>query len=203
MNAYGLEGDGTNNVLSYLYGNDALKKLQHVYTHVFDEPQTGSGMVYVQLDTPNMPEYVGKWAVDSRASAAAAFADGLFRDTLVCYVNADGVLRVGVKMPANSALFGYWTCFDNFSIKYLGADDLSGLASMVETYISQAEGVWNDGRLATAEAEAGLAEAITDAVESIANVSALEKEACMVAVENLQEAIGAYDASCRLVLSLD
>lgn len=203
MNAYGLEGDGTNDVLSYLYGNDALKKLQHVYTHVFDEPQTGSGMVYVQLDTPNMPEYVGKWAVDSRASAAAAFADGLFRDTLVCYVNADGVLRVGVKMPVNSALFGYWTCFDNFSIKYLGADDLSGLASMVETYISQAEGVWNDGRLATAEAEAGLAKAITDAVESISNVSALEKEACMVAAENLQEAIGAYDASCRLVLSLD
>lgn len=204
MQAFGLEDDPTNDVLCYLYGNDALEKLPHVFTHTFDTVQAGSGsMVYVKLSTPNAPGWDGKWAVDGRLSAGQAFSEGMFRNTLECYVDADGILRVGVKMPVNSTLTGYWTCFDNFEIKYLGKDDPCGLVSTVRSNMDIAQRILEDKRQTVAEAREVLRQAIVGATEGIRDEEALTKELCEALVDDLLKAISLGEKALQEVEVLD
>ena len=204
MQAFGLDGDHTNDVLCYLYGNEAMVKLPHVFTHTFDTVQAGGGsMVYVKLSTPNAPELDGKWVVDGRLSASQAFSEGMFKNKLECYVDADGILRVGVKMPVSSTLAGYWTCFDNFEIRYLGANNPRGLVASVQSNIDAAQRVLADGRLTTSEAREALVQAITEASEAIKDETAVTKELCETSIDGLREAIEQGENSLREVEELE
>lgn len=204
MQAFGLDGDHTNDVLCYLYGNEAMVKLPHVFTHTFDTVQAGGGsMAYVKLATSNAPELDGKWAVDGRLSASQAFSEGMFKNKLECYVDADGILRVGVKMPVNSTLTGYWTCFDNLGIRYLGANNPRGLVASVQSNIDAAQRVLADGRLTTSEAREALVQAITEASEAIKDETAVTKELCETSIDGLREAIEQGENSLREVEELE
>ncbi len=60
----------------------------------------------VQLSLPNDELRNDKYALDALTGTHKAFEEGHFENKFVCYVKADGKLRVGVRMTEDSGLSG-------------------------------------------------------------------------------------------------
>ena len=191
--AWGVEGDATNDVLAYVYGNDGMAKLPHVADGLQDE---NIGEDCAQL-TAGGADLEGKYVCNGKKSAELIMADGTsYLMTVKCYVGEDGKLRFGVKMPtAPESLTAYWTLFDNFQVTYLGADDMSGAKSAMEALIGNAQELLNKEALTTQEAKDGLNKAIEAATAVVDNLTPEtykeHSEALNAAMEAGQEAIDA------------
>ena len=194
--AWGVEGDATNDVLAYVYGNDGMAKLPHVADGLQDE---NIGEDCAQL-TAGGADLEGKYVCNGKMSAELIMADGTsYLMTVKCYVGEDGKLRFGVKMPtAPESLTAYWTLFDNFQVTYLGADDMSGAKSAMEALIGNAQELLNKEALTTQEAKDGLNKAIEAATAVVDNLTPEtykeHSEALNAAMEAGQEAIDAATA---------
>ena len=194
--AWGVEGDATNDVLAYVYGNDGMAKLPHVADGLQDE---NIGEDCAQL-TAGGADMEGKYVCNGKKSAELIMADGTsYLMTVKCYVGEDGKLRFGVKMPtAPESLTAYWTLFDNFQVTYLGADDMSGAKSAMEALIGNAQELLNKEALTTQEAKDGLNKAIEAATAVVDNLTPEtykeHSEALNAAMEAGQEAIDAATA---------
>ena len=194
--AWGVEGDATNDVLAYVYGNDGMAKLPHVADGLQDE---NIGEDCAQL-TAGGADLEGKYVCNGKKSAELIMADGTsYLMTVKCYVGEDGKLRFGVKMPtAPESLTAYWTLFDNFQVTYLGADDMSGAKSAMEALIGNAQELLNKEALTTQEAKDGLNKAIEAATAVVDNLTPEtykeHSEALNAAMEAGQEAIDAATA---------
>ena len=97
--------EGSDEVAAYLYGNDGMVKLPHVYKYVYDEMLATQGWNEdVQLSLPNDPERDGKYALNNLVTTPIAFELGDFKVEVICYVQEDGELRFGVKTPEDSGI---------------------------------------------------------------------------------------------------
>ena len=176
-------------VMAYAYGNDGSVKLHHCYDYVYDQEMAEVGWNQdVQLTLPNDPERNGKYGLNNLTSVHNAFALGDFDNKFVCYVKSDGKLRVGVRMTEDNALSGDWTAFDNFRLKYLGAEDMTGAVSALEARIADAKVLFDDKEtLTTQAAKDALQKAITDATAALE--TELTQESYAVNSEALNAAI--------------
>ena len=187
------EANGDNTVLAYLYGNDAMVKLPHVYEYVYETAKTEQDVLLtLEFDE----ERNGKYTLNNLSGAAAAFADGDFAVDMVCYVEEGADLRFGVKMPQASGESGYWTAFDNFKISYLGANDGSGLVTPIQALIESAQAELAKTDLSTEEAKENLNKAIADATAALegeltVEISKTNIAALNEAIEGSHKAISA------------
>ncbi|MCD8318347.1 MAG: hypothetical protein LUC45_05710, partial [Paraprevotella sp.] len=199
--AWGVEGDQTNDILAYVYGNDAMTKLHHVYDKVYDENLNDN---CAQLSIPGS-DLDGKYALNGRPSAETAFGDDpdAFLNTVTCYVTSDGKLRVGAKLPTKPANgnSSYWTVFDNFQVTYLGADDMTGAESALTALVSEATDLLNQADLTTVDAKNGLNTAISSANSAL--TSGLTRDIYNEQVTSLDNAISAGEEAISAVASLD
>ncbi len=187
--AWGVEGDTTNDIMGYLYGNDASVKLHHCYDFVYDEAYGGAAQITGIVDEA----YNGKYAINDRHGCSIVFANGDFLNEVTCYVGADGKLRIGVK--AEGTLVGNnWTPFDEFTIAYVPGD-VSGLVATLESNVATAQTMLNNEAVSTTEAKDGLDAAITsasavlEAVSTDADELTAESEALIAAIELGQKSI--------------
>lgn len=165
---WGVDGDTTNDILAYLYGNDGMTKLPHCYDYVYDSELAEVSWNNDVVLSVNDEERNGKYAVNNLTSANVAFNEyGDFKVSVKCYVTSDGVLKLGVKIPTVSSLSGYWMAFDNFEVTYLGADDMSGAESTLQALVEQAQEKLEEDVLTTQEALDGLTAAIASAEEAL------------------------------------
>ncbi len=63
-------------------------------------------------------EIGGKYIPDDMTAAALYFAKGLYQDTVVTRIEAEGALKVGIR--CTSSADGFWTIFRNFHLYYYG-----------------------------------------------------------------------------------
>ena len=158
--------EGSDEVTAYLYGNDGMVKLPHLYKHVYDAALSDGTPTDVALSLASDPERDGKYGLNNLKSTAEAFALGDYTTELICYVQEDGELRFGVKTPEDSGIGGRWAAFDNFTITYLGAEDVTGLVYTLQNLVDEAQATylkWVDSN--TDES----------AYITVANIVALEK----------------------------
>lgn len=191
---WGQEGDETNKILAFLFGNDASTPLHHVMDFPQDEKLTDD-MDEITWDA----SLAGKYVCHGKASAQAVFEANPenYLSTLSCYVGEDGILRVGIKM-SGVTWDAAWAVFDNFQITYLGADDMSGAKSALDVQIQAAKDMLAAESLTTQDAKDGLNKAIEEAVAVADNLTPeTYKEhfdALTEAMEFGQEAIDAATA---------
>lgn len=155
--AWGVEGDTTNDILGYIYGNDASAKLKHCYDVVSDEAHSGDVQITGIVDEA----YNGKYAPNTRQGCSEIFPTGAYYNEVTCYVGADGKLRIGVKVEGTT-LEGNWMPFDDFKLSFVPGD-VSGLIATVESNIAAANTMLNSEAVSTTEAKADLDAAITSA----------------------------------------
>ena len=164
---WGQEGDETNKILAFLFGNDASTPLHHVMDFPQDEKLTDD-MDEITWDA----SLAGKYVCHGKASAQAVFEANPenYLSTLSCYVGEDGILRVGIKM-SGVTWDAAWAVFDNFQITYLGADDMSGAKSALDVQIQAAKDMLAAESLTTQDAKDGLNKAIEGAVAVVENLT--------------------------------
>ena len=187
--AWGVEGDTTNDIMGYLYGNDASVKLHHCYDFVYDEAHGDAAQITGIVDEA----YNGKYAINDRHGCSIVFANGDFLNEVTCYVGADGKLRIGVKAEG-TLVANNWTPFDEFTIAYVPGD-VSGLVATLESNVAAAQTMLNSEAVSTTEAKEGLDAAITSASAVLeagstdADELTAESEALIAAIELGQKSI--------------
>ena len=167
--------EGSDEVTAYLYGNGGMVKLPHLYKHVYDAALSDGTPTDVALSLASDPERDGKYGLNNLKSTAEAFALGDYTTELICYVQEDGELRFGVKTLEDSGINGRWAAFDNFTITYLGAEDVTGLVYTLQNLVADAEATylkWADssteeGAYIPAANVTALGEAITAATDTL------------------------------------
>jgi hypothetical protein len=65
---------------------------------------------------------------------SAYFRAGLYPNSLLCTVGADGRLKIGIKKTAT--IDKDWTIFDNFTLTYLGEYDTPNDIQAFRPYVS-------------------------------------------------------------------
>ncbi|MEE0574960.1 MAG: hypothetical protein UC662_15555 [Paraprevotella clara] len=162
--AWGLEGDTTNDILGYAFGNDTKAELCHVF-ECLQDTNTVNNCEQLLVGGSDLE---GKWVANGMASAAAIMEANpeAYLVSFKCYVEEDGKLRVGITIP-NAGLAGYWALFDNFQIKYLGAGDVSGAEGTLNALIEEATKLLNSEGVTTIEAKDGLNSTIQAATKAI------------------------------------
>ena len=63
-------------------------------------------------------EIGGKYIPNDMTAAALYFAKGLYQDTVVTRIEAEGALKVGIRCTSSAE--GFWTIFRNFHLYYYG-----------------------------------------------------------------------------------
>lgn len=198
--AWGTESTD-NDVLAYLYGNDAQVKMPHVYSEVFDEALSDGSPADPVLVLPDDPERDGKYVPNNLKSTDVAINQlGAYKVSLKCYVGEDGVLRFGSKM-GTSTLDGYWATFDNFSIKYLGAENMEGFVSILNGKITEAKDEQAAAGVTTTEAKNALNLAINNATRALEET--LSYEVAMKCTNDINEAIALSKAGREAISKLD
>ena len=198
--AWGTESTD-NDVLAYLYGNDAQVKMPHVYNEVFDEALSDGSPADPVLTLPNDLDRDGKYVPNNLKSTEVAFNQhDAYHVSLKCYVGEDGVLRFGSKM-GTSTLDGYWATFDNFSIKYLGAENMEGFVSILNGKITEAKDEQAAEGVTTTEAKNALNLAINNATRALEET--LSYEVAMKCTKDINDAIALSKAGREAISKLD
>ena len=132
-------------------------------------------------------------AENSMNEASVSFKNGLYYSEPVYVEVKDGKLTIGAKLEVNTNL---WCIFDNFSLKYYGADaDLNevknaAIIAQLQDLIEKAESLQDQ-----VEVEA-VKTALANAIKAAEGVSATStEEEIKAAIAALNEAVGAAEAS--------
>ena len=180
---WGQEGDETNNILGYLFGNDASEPLLHVTACPQEENVAENCEEVTWTDDASL---AGKWLCHGKNSAQEIFEQNSenYLNATTCYVGEDGKLRIGVKMSGVS--WGQaWIIFDNFQVEYLGADNMEGAQTALDALVREANGMLASEVLTTQEAKDGL----NKAIEAASAVGELTPEVYKEQTEALNAAI--------------
>ena len=180
---WGQEGDETNNILGYLFGNDASEPLLHVTACPQEENVAENCEEVTWTDDASL---AGKWLCHGKNSAQEIFEQNSenYLNATTCYVGEDGKLRLGVKMSGVS--WGQaWVIFDNFQVEYLGADNMEGAQTALDALVREANGMLASEVLTTQEAKDGL----NKAIEAASAVGELTPEVYKEQTEALNAAI--------------
>ena len=180
---WGQEGDETNKILGYLFGNDASEPLLHV-TACPQEENVAENCE--EVTWTGDASLAGKWLCHGTNSAQEIFEQNSenYLNATTCYVGEDGKLRIGVKMSGVS--WGQaWVIFDNFQVEYLGAGNMEGAQTALDALIREANGMLASDVLTTQEAKDGLSKAI----EAASAVGELTPEVYKEQTESLNAAI--------------
>ncbi|WP_336310407.1 hypothetical protein [Paraprevotella clara] len=180
---WGQEGDKTNNILGYLFGNDASEPLLHVTACPQEENVAENCEEVTWTDDASL---AGKWLCHGKNSAQEIFEQNSenYLNATTCYVGEDGKLRIGVKMSGVS--WGQaWVIFDNFQVEYLGADNMEGAQTALDALVREANGMLASEVLTTQEAKDGL----NKAIEAASAVGELTPEVYKEQTEALNAAI--------------
>lgn len=180
---WGQEGDETNKILGYLFGNDASEPLLHV-TACPQEENVAENCE--EVTWTGDASLAGKWLCHGKNSAQEIFEQNSenYLNATTCYVGEDGKLRIGVKMSGVS--WGQaWVIFDNFQVEYLGAGNMEGAQTALDALIREANGMLASDVLTTQEAKDGLSKAI----EAASAVGELTPEVYKEQTESLNAAI--------------
>ena len=183
MKVGGQEGDETNNILGYLFGNDASEPLLHVTACPQEENVAENCEEVTWTDDASL---AGKWLCHGKNSAQEIFEQNSenYLNATTCYVGEDGKLRIGVKMSGVS--WGQaWVIFDNFQVEYLGADNMEGAQTALDALVREANGMLASEVLTTQEAKDGL----NKAIEAASAVGELTPEVYKEQTEALNAAI--------------
>ena len=180
---WGQEGDETNNILGYLFGNDASEPLLHVTACPQEENVAENCEEVTWTDDASL---AGKWLCHGKNSAQEIFEQNSenYLNATTCYVGEDGKLRVGVKMSGVS-WGAAWVIFDNFQVEYLGADNMEGAQTALDALVREANGMLASEVLTTQEAKDGL----NKAIEAASAVGELTPEVYKEQTEALNAAI--------------
>ena len=180
---WGQEGDETNNILGYLFGNDASEPLLHVTACPQEENVAENCEEVTWTDDASL---AGKWLCHGKNSAQEIFEQNSenYLNATTCYVGEDGKLRIGVKMSGVS--WGQaWVIFGNFQVEYLGADNMEGAQTALDALVREANGMLASEVLTTQEAKDGL----NKAIEAASAVGELTPEVYKEQTEALNAAI--------------
>ena len=201
---YGMEGDETNNIHGFLFGNDASTPLVHVMSCPTPELPTTGGFEEITWGSEST---MGQYLPHDRTAAQVVFeADpNNYLNEVICYVGEDGVLRIGTKM-SDVSWDQAWVVFDNFQVTYLGADDMTGATSALNALIQEATTLLSAESLTTTETRDSLSMAIEAATaaagaELTAEIYAEQVEALQKAMENERAAVSEATALEAKVLS--
>lgn len=167
---WGTEGDTSNDILGFLTANDASVKLHHIMDEPIEESELPGTDGYEQIVWTEDPQYKGKWLTSNSITSADMFEadETCYLNTAVCYVGQDGKLRIGVKVEGSAISWGgSRVFFDNFKVEYLGAEDMTGALSAINSLIQDATNMLNQDALTTAEAKEGLSQAIEEAQKAV------------------------------------
>ena len=196
---YGMEGDATNDIHGFLFGNDASVALKHVMDCPLPAPLEES--TDFEEITWGSESQMGQYIPHGKTSAQLVFeADpNNYLNELTCYVGEDGVLRIGMRVDDAVTWQQSWVVFDNFQVTYLGADDMTGATSALEALIREATTQLNAETLSTTETRNALDQAIEDATAALAGtltpeVYTEEATALNKAMTAEQEAVAAAAA---------
>lgn len=96
---WGQEGDETNKILGYLFGNNASEPLLHITACPQEENVVGN---CEEVTWTGETSLAGKWLCNGTSSAQVIFEENRnnYLNVVDCYVGEDGKLRVGDKMSA-------------------------------------------------------------------------------------------------------
>ena len=192
---WGQEGDETNNILGYLFGNDASEPLLHVTACPQEENVAENCEEVTWTDDASL---AGKWLCHGKNSAQEIFEQNSenYLNATTCYVGEDGKLRIGVKM-SGVTWDAAWVVYDNFQVEYLGADNMDGAYTALDALLRDANAMLSSDTLTTQEAK----DALTKAIEAANAVADLTPElyeehtvALNAAIKLDQEAISAAAA---------
>ena len=150
---WGQEGDETNKILGYLFGNNASEPLLHITVCPQEENVAGN---CEEVTWTGETSLAGKWLCNGTSSAQVIFEENRnnYLNVVDCYVGEDGKLRVGVKMSA--VTWGdAWVVYDSFRIKYLGAGNMEGAQAALDALIRDAKELLSSDSLTTQEANDG------------------------------------------------
>lgn len=165
---WGREGDETNKILGYLFGNNASEPLLHITACPQEENVAGN---CEEVTWTGETFLAGKWLCNGTSSAQVIFEENgnNYLNVVDCYVGEDGKLRVGVKMSA--VTWGdAWVVYDSFQIKYLGVGNMEGAQAALDALIRDAKEMLSSDSLTTQEAKDGLSKAI-EAASAIGNLT--------------------------------
>ena len=192
---WGQEGDKTNDILAYLFGNDASEPLLHVIACPQEENVAEN---CEQISFPTDASLDGKWFCYGTAAARAVFdqSPDNYLNAVTCYVGEDGKLRLGLRM-SGVTWDAAWVVYDNFQVEYLGADNMDGAYTALDALLRDANAMLSSDTLTTQEAK----DALTKAIEAANAVADLTPElyeehtvALNAAIKLDQEAISAAAA---------
>lgn len=107
-NAAKTHANGTEKLNAIVYANDSTMRLRSI----MDE----AGKNY-RIGVETSQGYVP----NSMEQTASYFRMNLYDNKLVCHVNEDGLLKIGIRK--NTSISNDWTIFDNFRLKYLGKEN--------------------------------------------------------------------------------
>lgn len=195
---WGVSGDTFNNVLAYLYANDASAQIHHVADYPQEENMGGSCELISGTADSNLN---GMYLPVDKTSAEAIFTDDEenYLNTVYTYVD-DGQLILGIRL-SDVTWSEVWVCFDNFQLQYMGEVYTEGAAAAIESKIAEAEAVYaSDGQTTI--------EALERLLSAINNAYAVLKDEITVAifqstVSALDSAISQAKAALELVSELD
>ena len=110
-NASAAFNNGTEKRIPYLYADDRHVALPSIYSQA---KKTSTGGWNYSTSAGYVPNFMD--------AAAACFDSGdVYLTTIKNIVVTDGTLKIGIQKPTTT-VENDWTCFDNFTLMYYGAD---------------------------------------------------------------------------------
>lgn len=183
-------GEAPEEIAINLYINDVKTK----FNNWLSNPQPASfyeGVATTEKDGGILDDGNDNCYPDNLKAASHAFANGCYEQTVQCFVAKEGsVTRIGVKGNLDKAL--YWVVFDDFKMKYIGAN-ADDLKPVLQEKIEEAK-LW-ESEMTTKSAKTAFTNAMTAANEA---VNGDDAQAILTAVDNLTKAINAVKDGSQL-----
>lgn len=120
--------NGTEVLNAKLYANDSIADIASIFADANNNYQVG-----VKTAAGYVP--------DNMEQAASYFRRGLYQNKVVTCVGENGTLKLGLKKSVTVA--SDWTIFDNFTLRYLGEDDPTGIASVEDSRLKHSDAIYN------------------------------------------------------------
>jgi hypothetical protein len=157
--------DGSENIQSYIFGNDNRTKIKSIIDDRCDYLTTNTSSLSDGTYIPNGMEGARYFFDDADYTDETTGNTGRYWNEVKVFVapESDRVLTLG--FVGESAIDGYWTLFDNFQLVYNGAD-VEALASLTQVSLDEAAEIINGDDILSADVKQALVDAYTASVNA-------------------------------------
>lgn len=134
VQAFYRDGTYTSAATNYNKHSDKKNAELHAITMVDGVQQDSITLIKSIFDDANKNYRIGVstaagYIPDNMEQAASYFRKGLYKNTVKANVGEDGTLKIQLKKTVTTA--SDWTCFDNFTLTYLGKEDPTDIKNIV------------------------------------------------------------------------